>query len=111
MVNWRLHTSFCKSYLRKPPTVEEALAQLKPKEGPALAKEAGFVTSSIQLSETASGLIHNKEEIELPEVSDSDGEDDDVHKKMYQMLCTEEVLLGNETKKKRKKRSGQWRVV
>ncbi|GKE86568.1 hypothetical protein Tco_1560310 [Tanacetum coccineum] len=71
--------------------------QIAPKEDSA-ARKLGFVTSSIQLSETASGLIHNQEEIELPEVSDSDGEDDDVHKKMYQMLCTE-VLLGNETKK------------
>ena len=34
------------------------------------------MSSSIQLSETASGLIQNQEEIELPEGSDSDEEDD-----------------------------------
>ncbi|PWA36353.1 RNA-processing protein, HAT helix [Artemisia annua] len=83
---------FLPEYLQKP-TVDEAMDQLKragvpedetevlerqlaPKENSA-ARKLGFVSSSIQLSETASGLIQNQEEIELPEGSESDEEDDD----------------------------------
>ncbi|PWA64196.1 tetratricopeptide repeat (TPR)-like superfamily protein [Artemisia annua] len=83
---------FLPDYLQKP-TVDEAMDQLKrtgapedemealerqlaPKENSA-ARKLGFVSSSIQLSETASGLIQNQEEIELPEGSESDEEDDD----------------------------------
>lgn len=83
---------FMPEYLQKP-TVDEAMDQLKragvpedemealerqlaPKEDSA-ARKLGFVSSSVQLSETASGLIQNQEEIELPEGSDSDEEDDD----------------------------------
>ncbi|GKA27051.1 pre-mRNA-splicing factor SYF1, partial [Tanacetum coccineum] len=47
--------------------------QLAPKDDSA-ARKPGFVSSSIQLSETASGLVHNQEEIELPEGSESDEE-------------------------------------
>lgn len=82
---------FLPEYLQKP-TVDEAMDQLKragvpedemealerqltPKENSA-DRKLGFV-SSIQLSETASGLIQNQEEIELPEGSESDEEDDD----------------------------------
>ncbi|PWA85494.1 RNA-processing protein, HAT helix [Artemisia annua] len=83
---------FLPEYLQKP-TVDEAMGQLKragvpedemealerqlaPKVNSA-ARKLGFVCSSIQLSETASGLIQNQEEIELPEGSESDEEDDD----------------------------------
>ncbi|GKC88614.1 hypothetical protein Tco_1149263, partial [Tanacetum coccineum] len=80
---------FLPEYLLKP-TVDEAMDQLKragvpedemealerqlaPKDDSA-ARKPGFVSSSIQLSETASGLVHNQEEIELPEGSESDEE-------------------------------------
>ena len=94
---------FLPEYLQKP-NVDEAMDQLKragvpedemealerqlaPKENSA-ARKLGFVSSSIQLSETASGLIQNQEEIELPEGSESDEKKmmmakSKLHKKMY----------------------------
>nr|GEU91190.1 pre-mRNA-splicing factor SYF1 [Tanacetum cinerariifolium] len=82
-------TRLLPEYMQKP-TVVEAMDQLKragvpedemealerqlaPKDDSA-ARKPGFVSSSIQLSETVSGLVHNQEEIELPEGSESDEE-------------------------------------
>ncbi|KAF5822445.1 putative tetratricopeptide-like helical domain superfamily [Helianthus annuus] len=60
---------------------EDEMAALERKVAPDTAKNdtnaARFVHGGVQLSEKESGLIQNKEEIELPEGSGSDEEDDD----------------------------------
>ncbi|GKD54977.1 hypothetical protein Tco_1288364, partial [Tanacetum coccineum] len=76
--------------------------QLAPKDDSA-ARKPGFVSSSIQLSETTSGSTIKKK-LNFQKEAKAMKAKSKLHKKMYQMLCTEEVLLGNETKKKRKKR-------
>ncbi|PWA44564.1 RNA-processing protein, HAT helix [Artemisia annua] len=100
---------FLPEYLQKP-TIDEAMYQLRragvpedemealerqlaPKEDSA-ARKLGFVSSSIQLSETASALTQNQEEIELPEGSKSDEEDDDCKVEIAQKGMPDAVYGG-----------------
>lgn len=89
-------------------TEEDEMAALERKVAPAAinniaandANTARFVHGGVQLSEKEAGLIQNREEIELPEGSGSDEEDEDDGKIEIKQKDVPEAVFGGLIRKR-----------